>query len=151
MSPGALRDATNERPKRARRARFEPPEWLSIDAKRFFTQLVLDIDEASPGAIGRIDVPALALTAQHYATAQAASEAMRKRGNRVEVLEVDTAHGGQLRKRPAWQVFREATSAYLMLAREYGLTLKARHAMELDAGVPLDDDQDEDDLEAQLG
>lgn len=149
MSPPVLRDATNERPPPARRARFKPPAWLSVDAKRFFTELVLDLDEAAPGTIGRIDVAALALAAEHYATAQAAASAMRKRGNRVEVLEVDTAHGGQLRKRPAWQVFREATSAYLMVAREFGLTLKARESMELDAGAPLGD-EDEGDLEDAL-
>lgn len=153
MSPAALRDATNELPPAGRRARFKAPAWLSVEAKRFFTELVLDLEEAAPGTIGRLDVPALALIAQHYATAQSASEAMRKHGNRVEILEVDntTAAGGQLRKRAAWQVFRQATSSYLTLAREYGLTLKARESMELDAGGVGDASDDEDDLESKLG
>lgn len=149
MTRPALRDATHERAPLRRKPRFGAPEWLSVEAKRIFAVLVADLEEANPGTLSALDVPAIALAAQNYATAQAMSLAMRAKGNKVDALEVDVDHGGQVRKRAAWQVYRQAQAAYMILAREFGLTVKARQSMELDAGVPLGD-EDEGDLEDAL-
>jgi P27 family predicted phage terminase small subunit len=132
------------------RSRFKPPEWLSVDAKRAFGRLVVDIDAAWPGTLARMDVMALAVLAEHYAVLQAAAREMRSGGNRAELTSPDPQHADRTRKNPAWQVFREASSAFVALSKEYGLTLSSRLRMELDAGAPLADDE-EDDLDEVVG
>lgn len=146
MSGPKLRDVTNESAPapRARRRRIDPPAWLSKSGKAAFRRLLLDIERSTPEAIGAVDVPALALTAEVYAVAQAAAKAMRGPGNEPQVLDVDAAHGGGNRKTPAWQVLNQATTRYQGLAREYGLTLAARTRLELGTAAPLDDEDDED-------
>ena len=143
-----LRDATHDSPplvvRRAKGPLWDSPAWLSAPGKAAFRQLLLDIERATPEVLDRIDVPALALLAEHYAIAQAAAKAMRDTGNVPEVLELDKVHGDQHRKTPAWQVFAQATKTYTALAREYGLTLASRTRLELpSAGLPVDDDEDD--------
>lgn len=132
------------------KSRFEPPDWLSVDAKRAFRRLVIDIDAAWPGTLARLDVMALAVLAEHYSVLQAAACEMRAAGNKPELTPADPNQGGRTRKNPAWQIFREASSAFLALSKEYGLTLSARLRMELDAGAPLADEGD-DDLDEVVG
>lgn len=131
------------------KARFEPPEWLSAEGKRAFRRLVIDIDSAWPGTLARFDTMALAVLAEHYAVLQSAAKEMRATGNTPDVAPEDPKQGGRTRKNPAWQIFREASSAFLAVAKEYGLTLSSRLRMELDAGAPLGDEDDED-LDAVL-
>lgn len=135
-------------PEGSGKARFEPPAWLSSDAKTAFRRLVIDIDAAWPGTLARFDTMSLAVLAEHYAVLQAAAKAMRH-DKTVEVTLPDGRREGQERKNPAWQIFREASNAFLAVAKEYGLTLQSRLRMELDAGAPLGDEDDED-LDAVL-
>lgn len=150
-----LRDATNDPPKparaRARRLRWSPPAWLSAPAKTSFRRLLLDIERERPGALEASDVPAIALMAEAYAIAQAAAKAMRGPGNAPAILDIDAVHGGHQRKTPAWQVHNQASARYVALAREFGLTLASRTRLELPGvGVPIPDDQDDEDLEDAL-
>lgn len=132
------------------KSRFAPPAWLSVDAKAAFKRLVIDIDAAWPGTLARFDTMALAVLAEHYAVLQAAAKEMRADGNRLDVTPEDpTQAGHRTRKNPAWQIFREASAAFLAVSKEYGLTLSSRLRMELDAGAPLGDEDDED-LDAVL-
>lgn len=131
------------------KSRFAPPAWLSSDAKAAFKRLVIDIDAAWPGTLARFDTMALAVLAEHYAVLQAAAREMRADGNKPEPTSPDTQHANRTRKNPAWQIFREASAAFLAVSKEYGLTLSSRLRMELDAGAPLGDEDDED-LDAVL-
>jgi P27 family predicted phage terminase small subunit len=120
-----------------------PPSWLSKPAAVLWRDLVPRLDEAMPAdALTLLDVPALALMVEHFVIARRAAELM------VEgPLEVDHAHGGQLRKSPASQVMRDHGAAFLALAREYGLTARSRSTLELGAlGRMTPDDEDDGDL-----
>lgn len=151
--PPTLRDVTNEpappaRAPRRRRARWDPPAWLSKTGKAAFRRIVLDLE---PDLVSRSDIPELALMAEAYAVAQHAARAMRGPGNEPVILEVDAVHGGHQRKSPAWQVFNQATARFDALARNFGLSPAARIRLELPAGAPLGDEQDDDeDLEDAL-
>jgi P27 family predicted phage terminase small subunit len=129
--------------------KLNPPAWLSASGKRAFTRIVAELTDAWPDSVAPMDIPALALLAETYAVAQAAATSMRTdKGNEPQPLEIDHAHGGQRRKSPAWQMFREATNAYLNAARDYGLTLAARLRLELDVAAtitPPAEGDDEDD------
>lgn len=154
MSGPRLRDVTNDAPapRPRKRAKWDPPAWLSAPGKAAFRALLQEAERSRPGLLDRVDVPTLALMAEHYAIAQAASKVMRGTGNVPSVLEVDAVHGGHLRKTPAWQVYREASTSFVAMAREFGFTLKSRTMLELgDGGLPLPDDQDDEgDLEDAL-
>lgn len=153
MTKPTLRDATNDppappAPRARRRPRWDPPAWLSKTGKAAFRRIVLDLE---PDLLTRSDVPELALLAEAYAVAQHAAKAMRGPGNEPVILEVDAVHGGHLRKSPAWQVFNQATARFDALARNFGLSPAARIRLELPAGAPLGDEQDDDeDLEDAL-
>lgn len=122
------------------------PEWLSSTAKAAWRELVPAMENAWPGMLSPVDIPALALLCEHYATAQTAAEAMRAKGNVPAPIDQDQAHDGRRRKHPATMVFREATNAYLRLAQEFGLTASARTTIGggLHVGAGLDDDDDGD-------
>lgn len=120
-----------------------PPAWLSAPAKAEWRRTVPALDEAYPERLSALDLVALGLMFEHLAIAEAAATAMRGKGNKPDVLEVDEAHRDRIRKTPASQVMRDHSKAALEIARDYGLTLKAREALGLDGTVP-DDDPDDD-------
>lgn len=132
------------------KSRFEPPDWLSAEAKRAFRRLVVDIDAAWPGTLARFDTMALAVLSEHYAVLQAAAREMRADGNKPELTPADPKNADRTRKNPAWQIFRESSAAFLSVAKEYGLTLSSRLRLELDAGAPPLGDEDDEDLDAVL-
>jgi phage terminase small subunit len=118
---------------------------LSAEGKRAFRQLVIDIDAAWPGTLARMDVMGLSAAAEAYAVIVRAAKTMRD----TELVEDDPAHKGRVRKTPAWELFAQASRLFTAWAREYGLTLSSRLRLELDAGAPLAD-EDEEDLDAVL-
>lgn len=127
--------------------RLAPPDWLTSSGKAAFRRIVRHYEADAPGWLTAVDVELLGLCVEHLAVAKAASKAMRK-GGTYAVVGIDEAHGNRQRKTPAHQVFREATSAYVALARELGLTPKARAELEVGlAGLsPADDDDADDDV-----
>lgn len=127
------------------KSRFQPPDWLSPEAKKAFRRLVIDIDAAWPGTLARMDVMGLAAAAESYAVIVRSAKAMSE----SDLVEDDPAHKGRVRKTPAWELFAQASRLFTTWAREYGLTLSSRLRMELDAGAPLGDEDDED-LDAVL-
>lgn len=126
--------------------RLKVPDWLSSSGKAAFRHLARHFEADAPGWLTNVDVDLLGLAVEHLAVAKAASRALRTgRGGAYVVTGVDAAHGNRDRKSPAHQVFREATAAYVALARELGLTPKARAELEvgLGLGAPADDGDDD--------
>lgn len=125
--------------------RMAPPDWLTSSGKAAFRRIVRHYEADAPGWLTDVDAELLGLCVEHLAVAKAASKAMRK-GGTYAIVGIDEAHGNRQRKTPAHQVFREATSAYVALARELGLTPKARQELEVGlAGLGPDGADDEDD------
>lgn len=122
-----------------------PPAWLSKDAAALWRDLVPTLEDAYPAdSLSLLDVPALALMVEHFVVARAAAKLL---SGGADVLEVDHAHGGNMRKSPASQIMRDHSTAFLRLAREYGLTAKSRAALDVDAlGRTVPDADDDDDL-----
>ena len=123
-----------------------PPDWLSAPAKSIWRRLVPRLAEAYPDTLSTIDVPALALMVEHYAIASYAARAMRAKGNVPMATDVDEAHRDRLRKAPASQVMRDHGRAFLELAREFGLTPRARAKLGDVTPPVVPDDGDDDDL-----
>lgn len=125
--------------------RLKAPDWLTPTGRASFRRIVATYEADAPGWLTTVDVDLLALAVEHLAVAKAASRAMRGSGGHYVVVGVDEAHGNRQRKTPAHQVFREATAAYVALARELGLTPRARAELEVGLGggeEPADDDDD---------
>jgi P27 family predicted phage terminase small subunit len=127
--------------------RLKAPDWMSSSGRAVFRSIARHFEASAPGWLLTVDVELLALACEHLAVAKAASRAMRGPGGRYVVVGADAAHGGRERKHPAHQVFREATAAYVALARELGLTPKARAELEVGLGDAPDgaDGDDADD------
>ena len=123
------------------------PRWLSRPAKDAWRQIVPLIAEAYPDEISVLDLPALALLCEHYAITMRAAEEMRARGNVPRITEPSEAkNGGPLvRKVPQSQVMRDHGKAFIELAREFGMTPRARAQMGRMAGPPVVPDTGEDD------
>jgi P27 family predicted phage terminase small subunit len=144
-APAAASPAAPRSP-RSSTANLTAPDWLTPTGKAAFRRVVRHYDADAPGWLTGVDVELLALCVEHLSLAIAASKAMRGRGG-YKVLEVDEAHRDRRRKTPAHQVFREATASYVTLARELGLTPKARQELEVGlAGIGPDVDDDDDDV-----
>lgn len=129
--------------------RIKAPAWLSTSARASFRRIVTHYERDAPGWLTTVDVDLLGLAMEHLAVAMAASKAMRTgRGGAYVILGVDEAHRDRQRKTPAHQVFREATASYVALARELGLTPKARAELEVGlAGIGTGDDDEDDDAD----
>lgn len=145
------------KPPRARRPRRKspipadlatPPPWLSVPAAGAWATLVPMLEDALPdGALSLLDVPALGLMLEHHAIAVAAAESMRTPAGDLETVTADEAHRDRLRKTPASQVMRDHGKAFVELAREYGLTVRSRSALDREAlGGMVPDAGDDDDL-----
>lgn len=145
---GGAASSSSARTAAAGGERLAAPDWLTSSGKAAFRRIVRHYEADAPGWLTAVDVDLLGLAVEHLAVAKAASKAMRGAGGRYKVLGVDEAHGNRERKTPAHQVFREATAAYVALARELGLTPKARQELEVGlAGIgPDSDDDDGDDV-----
>lgn len=128
-------------------AKLTAPDWLSPSGGKAFRELVDAIRKASPDdALAPVDVFALALAAEQWALARAASKAMRGQGGHLDPITVDEAHRDRLRKHPAVQVLRDASALFLRIVKEFGGTPAARRALEDflgGAGIPDDDEDDE--------
>lgn len=129
-------------------ARLKAPDWLSPTGAKTFREIVDALRAAAPDdALAEVDVFALALAAEHYALARAASKAMRGQGGHLAPITIDQAHRDRLRKHPAVQVMRDATTVFLRVAREFGGTPAARRALEDFLGGAGTGDDDPEDAE----
>jgi P27 family predicted phage terminase small subunit len=152
MPSGAASSSSSSAPSAPRRSstveRLKAPDWLSPSGRSAFRHVVRHFEADAPGWLTGVDVDLLALAVEHLAVAKAASKAMRGPGGRYAVTTTDEAHRDRLRKTPAHQVFREATASYVALARELGLTPKARVELEVGLGGlgPDGDEEDGEDL-----
>lgn len=145
LKPPAPRRSASTKPADLR----TPPAWLSPAAAIIWAGLVPDLEAAFPdGALTTLDVPALGLMLEHHAIATAAAEALRDGDGTHQPVDVDSAHPERLRKAPASQIMRDHGKAFVELAREYGLTMRSRSLLDVEAlgGYVPDDDDDEDDL-----
>lgn len=123
----------------------KPPEWLSRQAATLWREIVPKLEDAFPEEITVVDVPALALMLEHLAITHAGARAMRGEGGWIKVLrEARGANGPTMTKAPASQVMRDHAKAFLELAREYGLTPRARKLLDLGPPIAPDDDEDDD-------
>jgi P27 family predicted phage terminase small subunit len=148
MPSGASASSSSAPARPAKVERLKAPDWLSPSGRSAFRSIVRYFEADAPGWLTGVDVDLLALAVEHLAVAKAASKAMRGPGGRYAVTTTDEAHRDRLRKTPAHQVFREATASYVALARELGLTPKARVELEVGLGGlgPDGDEEDGEDL-----
>lgn len=110
------------------------PSWVPAEGRREWRRLVPILDRA--GVLSHLDRAVLASFCTTYARLVEAEKAISDRGILVE------GYRGSIVKNPAVQVARDARAALVVLARELGLSPKAREALR----VPLDDDIEDDDL-----
>ncbi|MFN2363171.1 MAG: phage terminase small subunit P27 family [Halarsenatibacteraceae bacterium] len=78
------------------------------------------------GALDSIDYPTFAIMLEHYALAIRAAETIREEG----LFRFD--ENGVQRKHPATQVLRDNSQQYRQYLKEFGLSPKAREALNLD-------------------
>ncbi len=71
------------------------------------------------------DSAALALCATAYSLAVRAAQELESEG----IITSDRAHGGESRKSPAWQVFRESAVIFERMSDRLGMTPRARTAL----------------------
>ncbi len=102
---------------------LEPPQWLSDDARQVFETVARALE--AEGLATEADSAALALCATAYSLAVRAAQELELEG----IMTSDRAHGGESRKSPAWQVFRESTVIFERLADRFGMSPRARTAL----------------------
>ncbi len=102
---------------------LQPPDWLSDDARKVFETVArtLEAEDVATDA----DVAALALCATAYSLAARAAQELEVDG----VVIADRAHGGEARKSPAFQIFRESTGIFERMSDRFGMTPRARAAL----------------------
>lgn len=88
-------------------------------------------------ALSPVDAAALGLAARHYSIALAAYDQLQSEGLVTE----DRAHGGDLRKSPAAQIWKDNSAAAVAILRQFGATPKDRATLpaETDEGETLFD------------
>ncbi len=101
----------------------EPPNWLSDDARQVFETVARTLE--LEGVADDADSAALAICATAYSLAAQAAQELELEG----VVTADRAHGGEARKNPAWQVFRESAAIFERLSDRLGMTPRARVAL----------------------
>ncbi len=96
---------------------------MSDDARQVFETVArtLEVEDVATDA----DAAALALCATAYSLAARAAQELEVDG----VVIADRAHGGEARKSPAWQVFREASGIFERLSDRFGMSPRARVAL----------------------
>ncbi len=102
---------------------LEPPEWLSDDARQVFETVARALE--AEGVATEADWAPLALCATAYSLAVRAAQELESEG----IITSDRAHGGEVRKSPAWQVFREASGIFERLSDRFGMSPRARVAL----------------------
>lgn len=127
---------------------LKAPAWLSTGGKAAWRELIPAVERAWPDFLSPVDVPALAMMVEHYATAIEAAKAMRggrgAGGNKPVPIDTDPAHRDRRRRHPAAQVFKDETAAYLTIAREFGFTAVGRIGLDLSQLPAFDGDEDDD-------
>lgn len=121
-------------------AGLDPPDHLTPGARAFWKKHAPEV--ARLGMLTVNDVPTFSLLAEAWAAVLAAKvELVPKKGMNLRVTTTDRAHGGEKRKHPAWQIYRDAVAQYLGLAREFGFSPSSRVGL---PAVGADGDEDDD-------
>ncbi len=102
----------------------EPPKWLSHRAKEFWRRLLPSIRKLTGYPL---DEPMLASFCEAYDELRTATELIQKEGPIVK----SGKHGGKSRH-PAVMIAASARSSIVAIAREMGLSPKAREALNLE-------------------
>ena len=157
-APGPLRQPSNVRQLRTGKDVEPPavsssvlpaprmPAWLTDPvAKAAWSRIVKALEAHASGYLSSIDSEQLALVVANVPLAIAALKSMRK-GSSYEVVTRDAAHKDTVRKHPAVQVFRDASTAYLQGMDRLGLTPRVRRALDLGLEAFVNDDDEDDDL-----
>jgi P27 family predicted phage terminase small subunit len=141
---------------KARPLTLSAPADLSPHAAECWRRLVPELQ--SLGLLTVLDAESLRMACETWAIAVYALEELRprkkdgsvdQRAKRLEVLQVDGVHGGQLKRHSGVMVFLQAQAAWVKWCTEFGLSPAARAALRPGAGRPAgtgatDADDDDD-------
>lgn len=123
-------------------AGLDPPADLTPSGRTFWRRHAPEL--ARLGLLTVNDVDSFAACCEAWAFMQQAKTELRgssKTAN-AKVTTSDRAHGREVRKHPAFTVYKQAEASYLAWAREFGLTPSSRVGLP----GPGDDGDDDDDL-----
>ena len=111
------------------------PRGLTPAAKKIWRDLAPALVDA--GLLSAVDSGPFGLYCQSLAFAFDAAGQLAADGLTTK----DRAHGGELRKHAAWQIFAQANATVASWAAHFGTTAKARQALpvEENAGAGLED------------
>lgn len=133
------------------------PAHLSAYARQCWEVTVPELEELE--LLATIDLCAFEMACEAYALARYALDEMRPkradgepdgRKKSLEILVVDTAHGGTMRKHPAFAVFNMAVNTYSQWCSKFGIAPLSRVTLRPGAGArgagagDRDDDDDFD-------
>jgi len=132
----------------------DPPKDLSPHARDCWRLHAPELERL--GLLTRLDVGSFRLACECYAMAISSLEAMRYKrsdgendGRRrgYEVVVKDNAHGGMLKKHPAFSTFNMAVNTYRAWCSDFGLTPSARVSLRpgAAAGAGQGAERDDDD------
>lgn len=103
---------------------LKPPAGLTEIAAKFWKAYAPEVSRL--GMLTQLDRPTFEMLAEAYAAVHMAKQALRGRAKNIVVTMTDRAHGREQRKHPAWQIYRDAVTQYLSLAREFGFSPSSR-------------------------
>jgi P27 family predicted phage terminase small subunit len=101
------------------------PAWLSKDAKKHYKFIVDELQES--GLIAKIDMGVLAILATSYAGMKEAEEQIQSEGS-----ELQETPNGYLQLSAAAVSFDRHASRYEKLAKQFGITVRARQSIKID-------------------
>jgi len=102
------------------------PRGLSPAARRIWRELAPALQDA--GLLSAVDAGPFALYCQSLAFGLDAASQLSRDGLTV----ADRAHGGELRKHAAWQIFMQASAAVARWTAHFGTTARARQSLPVD-------------------
>jgi P27 family predicted phage terminase small subunit len=116
-------DDSSGRESAAQRVRPEPPEkpaGLPLEVDELWDEIVPTLNDA--GLLSRADGMTVELALRHFVVARRASNNLIEKGAVVE----DKHNGGDLKKSPEAQIWRDNSAAFLEFAKQLGLSFASR-------------------------
>ena len=101
------------------------PEWLSGVAKEHFEFLVDELEKS--GLVAKIDMGALAIMAEHWRGLVEAKKQIILDGG-----ELQETPNGYMQLSPASVLFARHSADYEKLAKQFGVTVRARQSIKID-------------------
>ncbi len=101
------------------------PAWLSKEAKKHYRFIVDQLEES--GLIAKIDMGVLAILATSYAGMKEAEEKIQEEGS-----ELQETPNGYMQLSAASISFDRHASRYEKLAKQFGITVRARQSIKIE-------------------